>query len=161
MNNKGNIKVGLIFIICLAIIVCIISFSYVLDNAFNDKGFVLLSSYDNASFDEELLSFAKENNIDLTIEHADDLEAIDLLEENPNFYNGIWLSNSTWVYMLDGVKILNSKSLEQVTFATFISSNKFIFSPNTAVIDLYVLSLALRILTKASLDLLPYSLLFI
>ena len=75
------------------------------------KKFVLLSSVDNSSFDSELYSFADKNDIELTIEHADDLEAVDLLKENGLHYDGVWLSNSTWIYMLDGVKTSNSKSI--------------------------------------------------
>jgi len=77
----------------------------------NNKYFTILSSLDNKVFDEELYTYANNNKIDLIIEHEDDLEAIELLKENPKHYDAIWLSNSTWVYMLDGVKTSGSKSI--------------------------------------------------
>ena len=75
------------------------------------KTFNLLSNPDNSTIDDELMAFAKKNNIKLNIIHADDLEAIDMIETNKEEYDALWLSNSTWIYMLDGVTTLNSKSI--------------------------------------------------
>ena len=67
-------------------------------NRFSDrKNFRLLSNEDNSSFDDELIAYAKKNGIKLTIDHADDLEAIDIIESNPKEYDALWLSNSTWI----------------------------------------------------------------
>ena len=73
--------------------------------------FVILSNEDNAAFDNEIIEFGQKNNIRIKFVHADDLEAIDLLSQDSTRYDAVWLSNSTWIYMLDGVKTLNSKSI--------------------------------------------------
>ena len=38
-------------------------------------------------------------------------EALDILEEDSSKYDAVWLSNSIWLYMLNGVKVTNSKSI--------------------------------------------------
>ena len=117
-NNAAAIIVGLMFglPILLFIVIPIIASIFTGTNGIlniknDDKYFRILSNDDNIDFDSELYSFASKNKIKLTIEHADDLEAIDMLESNPGGYDAVWLSNSTWLYMLNGVTMLNSKSV--------------------------------------------------
>ena len=80
-------------------------------NRYKDRYFKILSNEDNKSFESNLMDFAKKEKIDLLISYADDLEAIDKLESNPSDYDAVWMSNSTWIYMLDGVTTSNSKSI--------------------------------------------------
>ena len=117
-NNAAAIIVGLMFglPILLFLVIPIIASIFTGTNGIlniknDDKYFRILSNDDNIDFDSELYSFASKNKIKLMIEHADDLEAIDMLESNPGGYDAVWLSNSTWLYMLNGVTMLNSKSL--------------------------------------------------
>ena len=78
---------------------------------FRDKNFTILMNPDNKDVEEDLMAYAKEKGINLEIRYADDLEAIDLLEDNSKDYDAIWLSNSVWVYMINGVKISDSKAI--------------------------------------------------
>ena len=114
-NKKGFTVVEAIAIIIIIAIMAIIAIPAITNSVeerrFRSNGIRLLSNPDNAVFDNDLYAFANENDIILSIEHADDLEAIDLLEENSSDYDAIWLSNSTWVYMMDDVRTLNSKSI--------------------------------------------------
>ena len=101
----------IVVIIIVAVIILLLAFG-IYGGTIGKKGsFTILSNNDNSVFDEEIISFAKENKIDVDIVHADDLEAIDMLESNSSLYDAVWLSNSTWLYMLDGVNTLNSKSI--------------------------------------------------
>ena len=75
------------------------------------KYFTILSNPDNKEFMDELDEYAKSEKIKLIVEYKDDLEAIDELEENGRVYDAVWMSNSTWLYMLNGVTISNSKSV--------------------------------------------------
>jgi len=76
-----------------------------------DKNFHLLSNPDNKDVENDLMEFAKKNRIKLTIDYADDLEAVDMLESGNQDYDAVWLSNSVWVYMLNNVKVSESKSI--------------------------------------------------
>ena len=100
-----------IVIIIVAVIIGLLCLGIYGGTLGNKGSFTILSNNDNSVFDAEIISFAKENKIDVEIKHADDLEAIDMLESNSSLYDAVWLSNSTWLYMLDGVKTLNSKSI--------------------------------------------------
>lgn len=119
---------AVIIVLFIVITIFVSSFSREDDDYFynNDKTIKLLSNPDNAVFDDELYKYALDNDITLIIDHKDDLEAIDLLEEDSSNYDALWLSNSTWVYMLDGVKTLNSKSTNINPVVFGIKRNKAI-----------------------------------
>ena len=110
--SKNYLKISLTFIVIL--VSCFICFGCdgIGDgfSNYNDRFFRLISNDDNKDFDNELYDFASKNNIDLEIVHSDDLVAISSIEANPSYYDAMWLSNSTWIYMLNGVRTLNSKS---------------------------------------------------
>ena len=114
--KKNTATVVIIIILIIAFIKCVALYSDIdVQKIYNKiterKTFNLLSNPDNNTIDEELMEFAKKNNIKLNIIHADDLEAIDMIEADPDEFDALWLSNSTWIYMLDGVTTLNSKSI--------------------------------------------------
>ena len=114
MKKKGFTLVEFMAILVIVVIIIIIALPSVIkivDEGIKSNRFVLISSYDNRVYNDELMSFADKNGINLTIEYYDDLEAIDMLEENSKNYDALWLSNSTWVYMLDNVRTSNSKSI--------------------------------------------------
>lgn len=72
----------------------------------------VLSSYDNRYMEDELLSFAKKNNIKLDFAYMGDLDIVDELNNNSEIYDAVWLSNSMWLYMLDNTSLTsNSKSI--------------------------------------------------
>ena len=76
----------------------------------NDRSFHLLSSDENRFVDDSFKAYAKKNNIDLEITHMGDLEIIEELNANADEYNGVWISNSLWLYMLDNTSIYSESS---------------------------------------------------
>lgn len=77
----------------------------------NDKkSFRILANPDNKDFMDELVKYGKSEHIKVNVEYADDLEAVDMLEEDNN-YDAVWMSNSVWLYMLNNAKVSNSKSI--------------------------------------------------
>ena len=77
----------------------------------NNYTFKLISSSENKVFNDSLTSFAKRSNIDLDIEYEDTLKIIKRLNSGEGF-DGVWLSNSIWMYSLDtkNVKVTDTKS---------------------------------------------------
>ena len=77
----------------------------------NDKkSFRILANPDNKDFMDELVKYGKSEHIKVNVEYADDLEAVDMLEEENN-YDAVWMSNSVWLYMLNNARVSNSKSI--------------------------------------------------
>lgn len=100
----GYLLIGFIFLILVLSIFSVAkNFSY-------SEDFNLLSNPDNKEFMDNLVSYAKSNGVKLKVEYADDLEILDYLEEQ-NEYDGVWMSNSIWLYMLEKAKVTNSKSI--------------------------------------------------
>lgn len=77
---------------------------------FKDDSFYILSNPDNQEFMNELIEYGDDNDIDIVVEYADDLESLDILESS-QYYDAVWMSNSIWLYMLNNVNIVNSKSV--------------------------------------------------
>ncbi len=76
------------------------------------KAFKIISSTSNRFMDTELKDYAKKNKINLTIDYYGDLEIIDILNSETNDYDGVWISNSIWLYMLDNTSLVtDSKSI--------------------------------------------------
>ena len=106
-------KLGVVIIIVITAILIILARNTD-ENGFaiiKDKKFHLISNPDNKDVEEDLMAFAKKKGIKLTIDYADDLEIVDLLESNPKDYDGVWLSNSIWSYMINNVSLTDSKSI--------------------------------------------------
>lgn len=77
----------------------------------NDKkSFRILVNPDNKDFVDELIKYGKSKKIKVSVEYADDLEALDYLEDDNN-YDAVWMSNSVWLYMLNNARVSNSKSI--------------------------------------------------
>ena len=116
MTNK-KIIIGVI-ILYLMFITFLNSKSFI--NFFNDKveilsnsrDFRLISSTSNAVFDQDLIEYAKSQDISLKIDHYGDLEIVDVLNDSSNNYDGVWISNSMWLYMLNNSSLVtDSKSI--------------------------------------------------
>ena len=76
----------------------------------NSNAFHLLSSDENRFVDESFKAYAKKNKIDLEITHMGDLDIVEELNANSSEYNGVWISNSLWLYMLDNTSIYSESS---------------------------------------------------
>lgn len=102
-------------IITLLIIVGIILirplFLFKQDIKVNDKYFNLLISSENDIFKDKIYKYAKKKRYKINIDTASTLEIINLLNSGKK-YDGVWISNSIWLYQLDSkkVNITNSKS---------------------------------------------------
>lgn len=103
--------------IIVIVVALLFVFSFVKDfvkeqlPSINDKkSFRILANPDNKDFMEELVKYGKGEHINVYVEYADDLEAVDMLEEENN-YDAVWMSNSVWLYMLNNAKVSNSKSI--------------------------------------------------
>lgn len=103
-------KLILIFI-CVIFFIEITEIDKTIKSTWKSKYFTILSNPDNKEFMDELEQYAKSEKIKLIVEYKDDLEAIDELEENSSEYDAVWMSNSTWLYMLDDITVSNSKSV--------------------------------------------------
>lgn len=103
--------------IIIIVVALLFVFSFVKDfvkeqlPSINDKkSFRILANPDNKDFMDELVKYGKGEHINVYVEYADDLEAVDMLEEDNN-YDAVWMSNSVWLYMLNNAKVSNSKSI--------------------------------------------------
>lgn len=116
MNNKVNAKVFVFLIVIILIIISIFidkSAERISNNIYNKSyksEFKLISSSENADLEEVMQKFARENDINLTIDYAGTIDIMDKLN-NGEKYDAVWTSNSIWLYMLNSnVSIKNSKS---------------------------------------------------
>lgn len=99
--------------IIVIVVALLFAFSFVKEQlpSINDKkSFRILANPDNKDFMEELVKYGKGEHINVYVEYADDLEAVDMLEEENN-YDAVWMSNSVWLYMLNNARVSNSKSI--------------------------------------------------
>lgn len=102
-----------IFMVLCVVVFFVVFILPIIKNDFDkiiyDKTFSILSNPDNKVYMDELVKYGRQNNINVEVSYADDLEAMDVLKEEE--YDALWMSNSIWLYMLDGVKVINSKSI--------------------------------------------------
>ena len=93
-----------------------------------DKTLWILSSSENRNLESVIVDYAKTKGYDVFFTYEGTLDIIDELNENDgSIYDGVWLSNSTWMYMLDSnVKTSNSKctSINPVIFGVKKSKAK-------------------------------------
>jgi len=111
VNNVS--KKRKIFVVLCVVVFFVVFILPIIKNDFDkiiyNKTFSILSNPDNKVYMDELVKYGKQNNINIEVSYADDLEAMDVLKEEE--YDALWMSNSIWLYMLDGVKVINSKSI--------------------------------------------------
>ena len=78
----------------------------------NDNVFRILASTSTKKIDDNIIKYAKKNNIKVEIEHYGDIEIVDMLNEDSSYYDAVWISNSLWLYMLDNSYLTtDSKSI--------------------------------------------------
>lgn len=87
------------------------------DITYSDSVFSLITTPENKVLEETLKKFAKNNDFDLSITYADNLEIVDRLNSGSK-YDAIWASNSIWLDSLSGVSTSDSKSTS-ITPITF------------------------------------------
>ena len=81
------------------------------DYQYDEKVFSIITTPDNKPMEEVIKDYAKRNDIDVSVEYADNLAIVELLNSGEK-YDAIWSSNSIWLDMLDSsvVKTSNLKS---------------------------------------------------
>lgn len=82
------------------------------------KTFRIISSQENKESEDIIYKYARSKGYNVIIDYAGTLDIISKLN-NGESYDGIWISNSIWTYMLDSsVKVTNSKctSINPVIF---------------------------------------------
>lgn len=95
------------------------------ESAKENKTFKIISSNSNIFFDDELKEFANKNKIDIQIDYYGDLEIVDILNSSDNVYDGVWISNSIWLYMLDNSSLVtDSKSIAITPVVMAITKSK-------------------------------------
>ena len=110
-KTKKMLMIGAIIIILANLIPTIAT---KLSMTSQKRKFNMISSTSNMFFEDELKLFAKENNIDLSIDYYGDLEIVDILNSTneQKKYDAVWISNSIWLYMLDNSYLVtDSKSI--------------------------------------------------
>ena len=114
-SNNSKIFAGIIIFIVIASIIYVTTHNLGSTlNIFHSESntFRLLSSTSTAIYDEELIDYASKNGIYLEITHQGDLAMVDTLNNGTEKYDGVWISNSIWLYMLDNSYLVsNSKSI--------------------------------------------------
>lgn len=127
-NNNNSIKIGSVKLI--AWIIVFIVFVIFLISGFASKSsknvgktyntttnqeryykstFRIISSQENKNLESILKDYSRKKGYDIDIEYAGTLDITQKLNSGEQ-YDGVWLSNSIWAYMLDSsVSISNSK----------------------------------------------------
>ena len=128
-NNDINKKTLWIIVIIVLIVTLFPKFknavSKINSNVINKNDFYLISSESNRVFGDELIDYAKKNKINLRIDYYEDLEIVDKINENNDVYDGVWISNSIWLYMLNNSSIItDSKSIAMNPVVMGISKSK-------------------------------------
>ena len=88
-------------------------------NSYSEKTFSIISSQENEPLEEIIKNYANKKGYNVNFEYAGTLDIIAKLNEGES-YDGVWLSNSIWGYMLDSsINLSNSKctSINPVIFA--------------------------------------------
>lgn len=81
-----------------------------IDSIYKDEYFRIISSQENKEIIENtIIPYSKTKGYNIDIEYAGTLDIIEKINEGQQ-YDGVWLSNSIWGYMLnDSSKLKNSK----------------------------------------------------
>lgn len=114
VNKKGSVL--FLGIVIALILIAVIPVARQHQESERDKGiFRILVSSENEDAAAILQDFAGKEKLDVEFDTASTMDMMDTLNSETCQYDAAWLSNSIWVYMLDGTqKVTNAK-------ATFIS----------------------------------------
>lgn len=136
MKKKKDMTIGkLIGFIALAILIVLIINICSENNKGNNKWYSnyissnslnIISSSENKDLEYIIQNFAYRKGINVNIEYAGTLDIMQKLNSGEE-YDAVWLSNSIWMYMLDGsVRTSNSKctSINPVVFGIVKSKAK-------------------------------------
>lgn len=129
MNREKN-NYGILIVVAIIIGICyIITYAtQAYEKSEENRQFNLISSTSNTFFHNELMEFAKDNKINLSIDYYGDLEIVDILngmQTSDKQYDGVWISNSIWLYMLDNSYLVtDSKSVAINPVVMGISKSK-------------------------------------
>ncbi len=116
VNNKKNKNIVLKTILVCVVIIFLVctSISSLYNMAYNylskDRSFHILSTYENEDMADIVKEYGKKHNINVTFSYAEDLDAVNQLNEN-NHYDAVWASNSLWLYQVENSTLKNSKSI--------------------------------------------------
>ncbi|MBC8542596.1 VWA domain-containing protein [Bianquea renquensis] len=114
INKKGSLLfIGIVVVLIFTAVIPIVRQQ---QESERDKGiFRILVSSENEDAAAILQDFAGKEKIDVEFDTASTMDMMDTLNSESCQYDAAWLSNSIWVYMLDGTQaVTNAK-------ATFIS----------------------------------------
>ena len=86
-------------------------------DSYSPSTFRIISSQENENLEQIVKDYAKKKGYDVEIEYAGTLDIIQKINYGEE-YDGVWLSNSIWGYMLEGTSLSNSKctSINPVIF---------------------------------------------
>ena len=113
-EKKSYVKIIMFFLIAIFVIKFIISS---LSSAFNqivynNQDLNILSSYENEKVSDAVEKYASSIGKRINFTYMGDLDIVSELNNNPNKYDAVWISNSMWFYMLDNPYMTtNSKSI--------------------------------------------------
>ncbi len=113
--EKKN-KKWIFWVIVIFLVICYMIFndkdSEVSDRIFRGNTFRILASTSTKSMDNDIISYAKKQGFNVSIDHYGDLEMVDILNADSSDYDAVWISNSIWLYMLNNSYLTtDSKSI--------------------------------------------------
>ena len=100
MNKNNKIILIIVSIFALFYILSLTSL-FKSDNVKDNETLYLLSSYENKNVSNEVINYAKKNKMNIEFKYMGDLDIVDELNNNSKEYDGILISNSMWLYMLN------------------------------------------------------------
>lgn len=119
MANKTEKNVSIISVIAIMIIIyCIIEIiatgihnnKYYSEYSYSEDVFSIITTPENKVLEEDIKKYAEENDFEVEIVYADNLEIVEKLNSGEK-YDAIWASNSIWLDLVDSsVKTSNLKS---------------------------------------------------
>lgn len=121
MKNKSLERAGIIEKIIIWFCIIFIAYTF-LDNfteykynnegnsGYSDKYFRIITTPENKVLEDTIIDIAGDNDFEVVVEYADNLEIVDLLNSGEK-YDAVWVSNSLWLDMINSsVKTSNLKS---------------------------------------------------
>ena len=76
-------------------------------NLFGSGNLRLLSTPDNKDLEDKINDFARKNGFRVDFTYMGDLEITQELNNNPDDYDAVWVSNSLWLYTLKDSKLIS------------------------------------------------------